>query len=185
MAAKERGAAFLDRDGTIIEDRDYPGDPAQVRLLPGAAAAIRRLNSAGVPVIVVTNQSGIARGLITEEQYHAVRARMEELLSGEGAVITATYYCPHGPDTHPPCDCRKPAAGMFERGAREQRVSLAGSVFIGDRTRDVLAGVAAGGRGFLIGQPERFDLPDGTSGIEFVSSLAEAVESVLESKTFD
>lgn len=183
--AQERGGVFLDRDGTIIEDRDYPGDPGAVRLLPGAAEAIRQLNSAGVPVIVVTNQSGIARGLITEGQYQAVRARMEELLSEEGATVTATYYCPHGPDTLPPCDCRKPAAGMFNRGAHEQGLSLSRSVFIGDRTRDVLAGVAAGGRGFLIGRPEGFDLPADTPRITFVTSLSEAVQTVLESESFD
>lgn len=183
--ARGRGGVFLDRDGTIIEDRDYPGDPGQVHLLPGAAAAIKRLNQAGVPVIVVTNQSGIARGLITEDQYRVVRARMEELLTGAGASIAATYHCPHGPDTVPPCDCRKPAAGMFEKGAREHRLSLADSVFIGDRSRDVLAGIAAGGSGFLIGDPSAFDLPPDLPRIAFVSSLSEAVETVLAAGTFD
>lgn len=183
--APDRSGVFLDRDGTIIEDRNYPGDPEQVRLLPGAAAAIRRLNEAGVPVIVVTNQSGIARGLITEEQYRMVRQRMEDLLAEHGATLTATYHCAHGPDTVPACDCRKPAAGMFQRGAREHGLSLARSAFIGDRTRDVLAGVAAGGRGFLIGHPERFDLPDDAGRITFVSSLAEAVEGLLESRVSD
>ena len=182
---QERWAAFLDRDGTIIEDRHYPGDPEEVRLLPGAAAAIRRLNDASIPVIVVTNQSGIARGLITEDQYRAVHARMEALLAREGALITAIYYCPHGPDTLPACDCRKPAPGMFEQGAREQGVSLERSVFIGDRTRDVLSGVAAGGRGFLIGRPEAFDLHGDTERIRVVASLAEAVEAVLGPESFD
>lgn len=176
---------FLDRDGTIIEDRDYPGDPDEVRLLPGAAAAIRRLNERQIPVIVVTNQSGIARGLITEAQYFAVRARMEELLSREGASVTASYHCPHGPETQPPCECRKPAPGLFERGAREHGLSLSRSYFVGDRPRDVLAGVAAGGTGFLIRSPAADELPPGTPRVTLVPDLAEAVETLLESGSFD
>jgi D-glycero-D-manno-heptose 1,7-bisphosphate phosphatase len=180
-----RVGVFLDRDGTIIEDRDYPGDPEQVRLLPGAAAAIRRLNEAGLPVVVITNQSGIARGLITEEKYAAVRQRMEELLAAEGASLTATYHCPHGPDTVPPCECRKPAPGMFERGARDHGLSMARSFFVGDRPRDVLAGAAAGGTGFLIRSPAAAGLPPGTPRVSLVSDLAEAVETLLASGPFD
>jgi D-glycero-D-manno-heptose 1,7-bisphosphate phosphatase len=180
-----RIGVFLDRDGTIIEDRDYPGDPDEVLLLPGAAAAIRRLNEAALPVIVVTNQSGIARGLITEAEYYAVRARMEALLAREGASVTASYHCPHGPATVPPCDCRKPAPGLFERGAREHGLSLSRSFFVGDRPRDVLAGVAAGGTGFLIRSPAAAELPADTPRITLVSGLAEAVETLLESRSLD
>src|SRR5688500_18474954 len=99
-----RPAVFLDRDGTIILDRAYPGDPDGVELLPGAAGAVARFNAAGLPVILVTNQSGIARGLITESDFRAVQARTEALLEAEGARLDGVYHCPHGPDTEPACD---------------------------------------------------------------------------------
>ena len=118
-------------------------------------------------------------------QYLAVRARMEELLSREGASLAATYHCPHGPETVPPCECRKPAPGLFEQGARAQGLSLADSFFIGDRPRDVLAGAAAGGTGFLIRSPAAADLPRDTPRVTLVSDLAEAVETLLASGPFD
>src|SRR5690606_21231714 len=126
---------------------------------PGAAEAIARLNAAGVPAIVITNQSGIGRGLIDEAQYEAVRARMEQLLEEGGARLAATFHCPHAPDRVPPCECRKPLPGMFERAAREHGLDLGASWFIGDRPRDVMAGVAAGGSGYLIRSPATADIP--------------------------
>ena len=97
MAGRSRPALFLDRDGTIIEDRHYLGDPAGVVLLAGAAAGISRFNRAGWPVIVVTNQSGIGRGIIGADQYEAVNDRMIDLLGVESAEVTAIYHCPHDP----------------------------------------------------------------------------------------
>ena len=185
MAIGPRSGVFLDRDGTIIVDRDYPGDPAGVELLPGAAEAIGRLNAAGVPVIVVTNQSGIGRGLIDEAQYQAVRARMEQLLEERGARLTATVHCPHAPDRDPPCDCRKPLPGMFARAASEHDLDLGASWFVGDRPRDVMAGVAAGGRGYLIRSPATAEVPAGTPGITFVDTLAEAVDNLLRQGGLD
>src|SRR6476469_8219892 len=111
-----RPAAFLDRDGTIIRDAAYIRDPKDVELLPGAAAAIRRLNDAGIAVIVVTNQSGIARGLLTQADYDAVQARLDELLASQNAHLTASFMCPHHPDVTGECDCRKPGLWMY-RGA--------------------------------------------------------------------
>src|ERR1043165_10137569 len=114
-----RRAAFLDRDGTIIRDTEYLRDPEQVELLPGAAAAIKRLNDAGIPVIVVTNQSGIARGLLTEQDYERVRMRVDQELAKHGARIDATYHCPHYPEITGPCDCRKPGLKFYLQAAEE------------------------------------------------------------------
>ena len=107
--------AFLDRDGTIIRDLKYISDPDAVELIDGAAAAIGRLNAAGVQVVIVSNQSGIGRGYYDVEDYERVHARMLDLLAANGAHIDASYYCPHAPDRVPPCECRKPRAGLFEK----------------------------------------------------------------------
>ena len=144
------GALFLDRDGTIIADRHYLGDPALVSLLPGAARAIHAANAHAVPVFVVTNQSGIGRGLITLEQFHAVNQRMITMLAAENATITATYHCPHFPDRDGACECRKPGLGMYRQAAAEHGVSLAQSAFIGDRWRDVEPGVVSGGFAVMV-----------------------------------
>ena len=107
--SRGRAVLFLDRDGTIIEDAHYLGESERVRLLPGAADAIARVNRAGIPVVVVTNQSGIGRGFYDMAAYREVAARLDALLADHGAHLDATYLCPHTPDARPPCDCRKPA----------------------------------------------------------------------------
>ena len=145
-----RIAAFLDRDGTIIRDANYIRDPNDVELLPGAAAAIRRLNDADIAVIVVTNQSGIARKLVSPSDYDAVRSRLDELLAVDGARITATFMCPHHPDIGGDCDCRKPKLGMYRAAIAEYGIDPARSVFIGDRHRDVVAAGALGGRAIML-----------------------------------
>jgi D-glycero-D-manno-heptose 1,7-bisphosphate phosphatase len=146
-----RGAAvFLDRDGTLIEDPGYLADPAAVRLLPGAPDAVTRLNRAGLVVVVVTNQSGIARGLLTEAQYLATERRLDELLAERGARIDAHYYCPHHPDLTGPCDCRKPALLLYRRAAERFDLDLRASWWVGDRLRDVMPAEALGGRGILV-----------------------------------
>ena len=176
-----RPAAFVDRDGTIIVDVDYPRDPEQVRLLPGAAAAIRRLNEHGVAAVVVTNQSGIARGLLTEDDYRRVRERLAALLAAEGARLDATYHCPHHEAFGSPCDCRKPRPGMYERAARELALDPARSLFVGDRLRDVLPTLALGGRGILVVGPSTpaADRERAAREFETASSLGEAVERFL------
>lgn len=148
--ASGRPALFIDRDGTIIADAHYLSDPARVRLLPGAAAAIARANAVGVPVVIVTNQSGIARGLITADQYEAVRARTDALLRALGSRVDATYHCPHWPDITGPCECRKPGLGMYRTAAAEMGLDLARSGYIGDRWRDVQPAMATGGIGILV-----------------------------------
>jgi len=145
-----RPAAFLDRDGTIIRDAIYIRDPNDVELVPGAAAAIRRLNDASVPVIVVTNQSGIAREFLTFDDYNAVRERIDGLLGDEGAAITATYMCPHHPDIDGECDCRKPGLLMYEMAIDVHGLDPARSLFVGDRMRDVIPASAFGGLAILL-----------------------------------
>lgn len=147
-----RAAVFLDRDGTINIDTGYVRRTEDVALVPGAAAGIALLNAAELPVIVVTNQSGLGRGLISEAQYDAVTRRIADALTAEGAHLDAIYRCPHDPTTTV-CDCRKPGTLLFERAAAEHRLDLARSWFIGDRWRDVSPALAFGARGILIPSP--------------------------------
>jgi histidinol-phosphate phosphatase family protein len=175
-------AALLDRDGTIIHDRIYTRDPDAVELLPGAAKAIRRLAAAGFPSIVVTNQSGIARGIISLTQYHAVRHRLDELLAAEGATLLDTFACPHDPELHGACGCRKPATGLFERAAEVHDLDLSQCLYIGDRTRDVSPANVFGGRSALVvsGTTSEDDLAQmGSMNIPVVPSLADAVSLLL------
>jgi D-glycero-D-manno-heptose 1,7-bisphosphate phosphatase len=134
-------ALFLDRDGTLIVDVGYPRDPEQVELLPGVAAALRVL-PADVALVIVSNQSGLARGRITPAEADAVAARVAERFAAEGVRFAGAYVCPHGPDEG--CACRKPAPGLLVRAAHELGIDLARSIMIGDKDSDVLAGRAAG-----------------------------------------
>jgi histidinol-phosphate phosphatase family protein len=141
---------FLDRDGTLIEDRHYIRDPAEVVLLPGAAEAVRRLNAAGLASVVVTNQSGIARGRLTEADYAATAARLEQLLAAEGARLDGQWHCPHLPGLTGPCDCRKPGLLLYRQAAAALDLDLRRSWWIGDRLRDLQAALRFGGRGILV-----------------------------------
>lgn len=145
-----RAAVFLDRDGTLIHDVNFIGRPEQVKLIPGAAAAVRRVNAARCPAIVITNQSGIARGYFTQADYEAVHARMESLLRDEGAHLDAAYVCPHFPDISGPCECRKPGTLLYRRAAQEHALDLAASWYIGDKLRDVIPAQELGGHGILV-----------------------------------
>ncbi|MDQ3137849.1 MAG: HAD family hydrolase [Gemmatimonadota bacterium] len=145
-----RAAVFLDRDGTIIEDGMYLRDPADVRLLPGAAAALRALNEAGLPAVVVTNQSGIARGLLTEDDYVATAGRLDHLLEAEHARLDARYHCPHLPEVTGPCQCRKPGPALYERAARDLELDLGRSWWVGDRLRDLEPATRFRGRAALV-----------------------------------
>lgn len=169
---------FLDRDGTLIVDRHYLSDPEGVELLPGAAQAVARLNGAGHPVFLVTNQSGIGRGYFTAAQYRAVHARVVELLAAAGARLDGEYHAPHAPGDPDPEALRKPGAGMFLRAAREHGLELAGAFFVGDRVRDVAPAERFGGTGILVRGPQTEDaemLPH----IRVVGSLAEAAELIM------
>ena len=149
-----RRAAFLDRDGTLVEDVHYLTRPDQLRLLPGAADAVRALNEAGVAAVVVTNQSGIARGFLSEAEYAATERRLDEMLRAAGARLDGSYHCPHHPELTGPCACRKPGVLLHERAAAELGLDLAASLFVGDRWRDVEPALRLGGRGALVPSPD-------------------------------
>ena len=141
-------AVFLDRDGTLIDDVGYIADAEEVRLVPGAAEALRALREAGFRLVVVSNQSGLGRGLVTQEQADAVHERFVRELESAGAGIDAAYYCPHAPQDD--CDCRKPKPGMLLDAARDLGLDLERSFMVGNSEVDVGAGEAAGTRSILL-----------------------------------
>jgi D-glycero-D-manno-heptose 1,7-bisphosphate phosphatase len=177
----ERRAVFLDRDGTIIKDTGYIAEPAAVRLVPGAAGAIARLNQAGLHVIVVTNQSGIARGLLDEAAYAATARRLDALLAAAGARLEGHYHCPHHPDITGPCECRKPGPLLYQRAAADHGLRLARSWWVGDRLRDVLPAERFNGHGLLIGRASGAELSMSAAGrFPMVRDLAAAVDIILQ-----
>lgn len=145
---KGRRAVFLDRDGTIAEEVGYLNHLSRFRIFPYAAEAVRRLNRAGLPVIVVTNQSGATRGFFPEELIRQVHEYMVAELAAAGARIDAVYYCPHTRDAD--CCCRKPRPGLLERASREHDLALDGSFVVSDRYADVQMAHSVGGRGILV-----------------------------------
>lgn len=178
-----RPAAFLDRDGTIIHDANYVRDPADVALLPGAAAAIKRLNDRGVAVIVVTNQSGIARGYLTQDDYAKVQARVSALVAEGGGRIDDTYMCPHLPEITGPCDCRKPGLALYEQAIADHALDAKRSLFVGDRWRDVAPAAAFGGHPMLLdvaSTPSDDHARAHRAGLPTAHSLGEAVDRFLD-----
>src|SRR5690606_14206683 len=169
-------AVFLDRDGTIIDEKEYISDPADVALLPGAGAALRALQDAGHPLIVVTNQSGIARGFFTSDDFHAVQERVERELAKHGVSLSAVMYCPHHPDTTGACDCRKPGLGMYRRAADVLGVDLAAAAYVGDKVSDVIPAILTGGLGFLVrtgyGADQAAAAPAGVRVVEDLTEVA-------------
>lgn len=173
---------FLDRDGTIIRDVSYLSRAEDVELLPGAAHAIARLNQSGAAVIVITNQSGIARGTFTVEDYLLTRERLDELLAKNGALVDATYYCPDHPDFTGPCSCRKPGTALFERASVEQALDMTSPSYVGDRWRDVEPFHQLGGTPVLISGPNtpQEDLDRAAhEDVTVVASLAAAVDLLI------
>lgn len=161
---------ILDRDGTInLDSADYIKSAAEWQPIPGALEAIARLNHAGWHVVVVTNQSGLGRGLFDVAALNAMHTKMHDMLAAVGGRIDAIFYCPHGPEEQ--CNCRKPAPGLYEQIAERYGVDLAGMPTVGDSKRDLLAGAAVGcvphlvltGKGeALRGQALPDDFPPGT-----------------------
>lgn len=139
---------LLDRDGTIIVEREYLSEPAGVELLPGAAEGLRRLQAAGFGLVVVTNQSGIGRGFFDEAALAAVHARMRELLSAENITLDGIYYCPHVADAG--CACRKPRTGLAEQAARDLGFAAAQTYVVGDKAIDVELAEAVGAVSILV-----------------------------------
>lgn len=173
-------AVFLDRDGTIIEDVHYLSRPEQVKLIDGAAEAIARINAILIPAIVVTNQSGIARGLFTEEDHARVTVRLDELLAERGARIDASYYCAHAPADG--CDCRKPGTLLFKQARHDHPgIDLSRSLYIGDRMRDIEPALSLGGQGVLVPSPETppAEIDAATARARVAPSLATALDWFL------
>jgi histidinol-phosphate phosphatase family protein len=171
-----RWAAFLDRDGTLIDEGGFLTKPEDLRLIAGAARAVKRLREAGALVIVATNQPVVARGLIDEPALARIHDRLKSLFAAEGAPLDEIYYCPHHPETNHPeandpryrkdCECRKPKTGMLQQAAEDFGIDLARSYMVGDSTRDVQTARNAGCGAVLVktgagGKDGRFGvLPD-------------------------
>lgn len=178
---------ILDRDGTLIPDRHYLGDPDGVALLPHAGEALRALAGAGFLLVVATNQSGIARGRFTVERYEAVARRLDELLAAEGVTLAASYYCPFHPEgTVPAFACehedRKPNPGMWRSAAQDLGLDLGRCWSIGDGERDIVAAKRAGTRAVLVAaERDKWPLPvGGPYDPDFVArDLREAVQHIL------
>jgi D-glycero-D-manno-heptose 1,7-bisphosphate phosphatase len=181
-------ALFLDRDGTLIEEVGYLDRPERVQLYPWSVDAIRALNRAGVRAVLVSNQSGVARGFFSEAVVERVHARIADLLAAGGAAIDAYYYCPHHPDGKVAayaraCECRKPGRGLVDRAVRELGVDPAKSFTVGDRWLDVGLAKAVGARGILVrtgyGLTEESRPPEGLAADAVVDNLIEAVSWLL------
>jgi D-glycero-D-manno-heptose 1,7-bisphosphate phosphatase len=182
-------AVFVDRDGTINVEKEFLYLPEEFQFIPGAPEALRLLNEAGFRVIVVTNQSGIARGYYDEAAVERLHRHMDGELSRFGARVDAYYFCPHHPEYGigeylRECDCRKPMDGMLRRGAAELAVNLKGSFMIGDRLADMEAGLKAGCRAIMVrtgyGNSESSALPP---EIPVYSDLLSAVKAILKDES--
>jgi D-glycero-D-manno-heptose 1,7-bisphosphate phosphatase len=183
-------AVFLDRDGTLIDELGYLDRPERVTLYPWSIAAIRALNEAGLRVVMVTNQSGVARGFFDEATVEAVHRHIGDLLAEGGAAIDAYYYCPHHPDgkvaryaKH--CDCRKPGRALVDRAVAELGVDPSASFAVGDRWLDVALAQAVGARGVLVrtghGLSEEPKPQRGVCAAAVVDNLIAAVSWMLRS----
>lgn len=183
-------AVFLDRDGTVNEEVGYLRDLGKLRLLPGAGLAVRRLNEAGFKVVLVTNQSGVARGYFPESLVHETHALLDEMLKQYGARIDAVYYCPHHPTAGNSsytmnCECRKPMTGLIDKAVKELHIDSSRSYMVGDKWSDVELGQRAGVHTVLVlsgfapddpgnKRPERLNEPD------FIAhGLREAAEWII------
>jgi D-glycero-D-manno-heptose 1,7-bisphosphate phosphatase len=175
-----RPALFLDRDGTLIVDTDFVRSPEEVTLLPGAAGAVARANAAGWLTVVITNQSGIARGVMSEEDYQSVAAEMERQLAEGGARLDLQLHCPHLPAISGPCECRKPGLRLYRDAIASLGIDPSQSWFIGDRLRDLVPSRALGGRALHVLTGTRSeDVVITEAGFEQVADLGAAVSRAL------
>jgi D-glycero-D-manno-heptose 1,7-bisphosphate phosphatase len=145
---KKRPAVFIDRDGTLIREKNYLSKIKDVQLIKGAVEAVKLLKSSGYKVIVLTNQSGIGRGYFTEPELLKVHAFLVKLLKKKGVILDGIYYCPHHPDAD--CSCRKPKTGMVIKAKRKLNLDLESSYTIGDHKGDFLLGQNMGGKGIFV-----------------------------------
>jgi len=185
--ASEGGAVLLDRDGVISQQTAFVNEPGDLELIDGAAKAIARLNRAGWPVAIITNQGGIGMGYLSEEMLQKIHQKLEQLLADVGAHVDAIYYCPHMANAALPayqdnCPCRKPQTGMLEQARDELGIDLSKSVVVGDSTTDILAGIRAGCATILV--KTGFAGEDGKTVAEpdaVVRDLSAAVSLILAS----
>lgn len=178
-----RTGVFLDRDDTVIKDMVYLNDPDKIDILPRVCDAVGTLNERNIPVIIITNQSGIARGILDEERLTEIHLRLLDLLAGQGARIDAIYYCPHHPEgtvdeyTHA-CPCRKPEPGMLLQAANDFALDLSSCYMIGDKPMDVETIHRVGGKGILLSEATYHDMKQQPEYI--AHDLIDAVHWILE-----
>jgi D-glycero-D-manno-heptose 1,7-bisphosphate phosphatase len=182
-------AVFLDRDGTLVEEVGYAGRVDQIRLFPATIDAMRLLNRAGLPAVLITNQSGVARGMFREATVETLHAHLRDRLAAGGARLDGCYYCPHHPEGsvepyRQVCDCRKPQPGLIRRAARDLDLDAASSFVVGDRWNDVALAHAVGARGVLVltgyGSVQSASMPPGVRPDAIVPDLIGAVCWILE-----
>jgi D-glycero-D-manno-heptose 1,7-bisphosphate phosphatase len=171
-------AVFIDRDGTIMEDTYYCSHPKDVRIFPGVLEALRRLKSRGFKLIVITNQSGIGRGLFTLDQYRAVESEVLRRLGDD--LVDATYYCPDAPDQH--SECRKPAPGMVVKATQDHQIDLSRSFLIGDKEIDVECAHNAGVRAIRVRTGLQRDVT-GSKADWVADDVPAAVQIILNAKS--
>ena len=184
MPSLPNKAVLFDRDGTLIEGRHYLNDPEDVVLERSVVPALRSLHEAGYLLIVVTNQSGIGRGLISPEAYQAVQDRMMVLLEAHGLTMRDIYYCPHHPTEAKgaylqDCECRKPKPGMIESAIRDHRLDRSTSFMVGNSPSDVQAGRAAGLRSILVQPEDSADMPDAVQPDYVAEDLLDAAVNYI------
>ncbi|MDB4470695.1 D-glycero-beta-D-manno-heptose 1,7-bisphosphate 7-phosphatase [Deltaproteobacteria bacterium] len=181
-----RPAVFLDRDGTINVEKDYLIDPAEFDFIPGVPAALKKLQDAGYLLVVVSNQSGVARGYFSEEQVDKLHQHMVAMLTEAGVSLDGIYFCPHHPsaglgDYLQNCNCRKGKPGMLQRAAVELDIDLQKSYMVGDKVADIQAGHAVGCKTILVctGYGQNFVRDAMQYGAEIVADLPDAVKKIL------
>jgi len=179
MTAKGRRAVLLDRDGTVIADPGYLSDPEQVELLPHAADALAAFAHHGYLLIVVSNQSGVGRGLITPQQAREVHDRFVAVLAQAGVALDASYYCPHAPDAG--CSCRKPQPGLLLDAARGHAIDLQHSIMIGNSATDIDAGRAVGAFTILVRSDENAE----PQAADAVAGGWEEIRGIVLGQTLD
>jgi D-glycero-D-manno-heptose 1,7-bisphosphate phosphatase len=175
-----RKVVILDRDGTLVVDRGYLDDPAGLTFLPGAAAGLRFMREQGYRLVVITNQSGVGRGLFPVSRLHAIHDRLKEMVRDAGATLDGIYFCPHLPDAG--CACRKPAGGLMMQAAAELGFELSSVVVIGDKASDIEFGQRLGAPAILVAGPESLHGPRGEPDV-VVADLLQAAHFIHRNNT--
>ena len=176
----QRRFVVLDRDGTIIEERHYLSDPDQIKLIPGAAGALRALKKLGLGLVVVTNQSAVGRGFFSEARLTEIHQRLLQMLAAENVEVDGVYFCPHVPDDR--CLCRKPQVGMVQKAAQELSFDLDQTMVIGDKASDIEMGRRVGATTFLVRTGYGAQIESSVASDHVVDDLAGAaaiIESLL------